>query len=415
LDANYMITNPNANLRKAVVFIRSLDSETAATMLGQLTPEEAAKLRDAIRAVGAIDPEEQADVAAEFRSARPIAAESVTAGVELEITSREAGLEATTDNPPSAAPGRPFHFLEDAPIDILVPYLAREHAQTIAVVLSQLPPPRAASILAALPEKVQAETVDRIAALGETDPASVIVVERELAAWLARRTTGRPGNARRNDVVSSILAAADGRARARIIASLRAHKVELANALAPMTAAPDLAPPLRRRKDPVELNKIAAGTTNRSFAGGAHVSLPVDSQVDIRRNRARAVAPDLTPSQGLQFDDLIHLDNRALAAVLREVNLNVLVLALAGSKEELIRRVCGHLPKRSTRLLRRELRRMGPTRLSDVEAAQHAVALVAAKQLNDLSSRGRDFAASPAIRHAATPTASRPQTPVTVA
>jgi flagellar motor switch protein FliG len=60
------------------------------------------------------------------------------------------------------------------------------------------------------------------------------------------------------------------------------------------------------------------------------------------------------------------------------VDLNVLVLALAGSKEELIRRICSHLPKRLTRTLRRELRRLGPTRLSDVEAAQRAIAQLAA-------------------------------------
>ena len=81
------------------------------------------------------------------------------------------------------------------------------------------------------------------------------------------------------------------------------------------------------------------------------------------------------------FDDLIRLDVRTLAAVLREIEVEVLVLALAGSQEKLAERICGVVPKRVARVLRRNLRQLGPTRLSDVEAAQRAVSLVAAKYL----------------------------------
>jgi hypothetical protein len=56
----------DSNLRKAAVLIRSLDSDTAAVMLAQLSAEEAAKIRAAIREIGALDPEEQAAVAAEI-------------------------------------------------------------------------------------------------------------------------------------------------------------------------------------------------------------------------------------------------------------------------------------------------------------------------------------------------------------
>jgi flagellar motor switch protein FliG len=49
------------------------------------------------------------------------------------------------------------------------------------------------------------------------------------------------------------------------------------------------------------------------------------------------------------FDDLMHLDTRALAAVLREVDVDVLVLALVGSREELAGRICEQVPKRVAR------------------------------------------------------------------
>jgi flagellar motor switch protein FliG len=81
------------------------------------------------------------------------------------------------------------------------------------------------------------------------------------------------------------------------------------------------------------------------------------------------------------FDDLIRLDPRTLASVLRQVDANVMALALAGSRDELVDRICEQMPKRTARAFRRELRRLGPTRISDVAAAQRAVAHIAAQQL----------------------------------
>src|SRR5262245_52355901 len=134
-----LVTNSRSNLRKAAVLLRSLDSETAAVMLGQLSREEAGSLRAAVRELGAIDPEEQADVMAEFRSARPAIARRSARGVELEISQATIHNSDTIAN--EAAPrgtAKRFEFLANAPTSAVVPYLAREHAQTIAVVLSHL-------------------------------------------------------------------------------------------------------------------------------------------------------------------------------------------------------------------------------------------------------------------------------------
>ncbi len=49
------MTNVDPNLRKAAVLLRSLDADTAAVMLGQLSAEEAATIRAAMRAVGQVE------------------------------------------------------------------------------------------------------------------------------------------------------------------------------------------------------------------------------------------------------------------------------------------------------------------------------------------------------------------------
>ena len=119
-----------------------------------------------------------------------------------------------------------FDFLEQAPIANLVPFLAREHSQTIALVLSFLSPTRAASVLAALPPRQQADAVERLSAIGDIDPDSVKIVEQELAAWLAAQSTERRGP-RSGAAARAILAAASPSNRESILANLKTHKGHL--------------------------------------------------------------------------------------------------------------------------------------------------------------------------------------------
>jgi flagellar motor switch protein FliG len=128
----------NANLRKAAVLLRSVDADTAATLLSQLSVDETAALREAVRVLGPVDPDEQADVLSEFRRQKPPVSELATSGVELSLSSTDQGVTRST-LPVGNAHEKRFDFLDGAPAKKLASYLAREHAQTIAVVLSHLP------------------------------------------------------------------------------------------------------------------------------------------------------------------------------------------------------------------------------------------------------------------------------------
>src|SRR5258708_2891239 len=145
------MTNVNPNLRKAAVLLRSLDADTAAVMLGHLSAEEAATIRAAMRAVGQVETGEQAAVMAGLRGGRSAKQYASGAGdVELTLSSslagesyRERDADLTLTEGIGAGSKR-FDFLENAPTTALVAHLVREQAQTIAVVLSHLPPERAA-------------------------------------------------------------------------------------------------------------------------------------------------------------------------------------------------------------------------------------------------------------------------------
>jgi flagellar motor switch protein FliG len=244
--------------------------------------------------------------------------------------------------------------------------------QTIAVVLSHLPPARAATVLAALPQKLQAETIERLSQLGESDPESVVVVERELAQWMAKRSIGRWCGSERGDTMTTILAAADATTRSEIMANLKTHKV----ALARQFAEPELSRRRERMRKPA-INSERAPKRGIEDAGHDRVAA---------RRATRQIHSFLTrqpPPPSLNFDDLINLHDDALAAVLREVDPHVLALALAGSRDALTDRICGRMPKRVAREFRRRLGQLGPTRLSDVEAAQQNVARIAARRLSE--------------------------------
>lgn len=373
------------NLRKAAVFLRSLDADTAARLLAQLSPDEAQQLRAAARTLGSLDPIEQAEVSAEFHRAKTPGGRTAPKGVELEISSAAASGVAEFGEPPVAQ--KRFEFLEHAPVEALVRFLSREHVQTIAVVLSYLPPRRAAAVVAALPAALQAEAIERLSQLGDTDPDSLTVLERELSDWLAHRSNGRHSAAGRGDAALAILAASDVATRNEIMANLAARKAQLAKQLSPLlpTQPPrDDGRTLAAGRRNIQAEALETGEwksrTNGSDTSppGAQHSLPpgpqpISPRLDIQFPRPAAPAPRF------DFDDLLVLSAAELAAVLRDVHPSVLVLALVGSSDELIDRICEQLPKRAGKAFRRQLGRIGPTRLSDVEAAQRLIASVAGR------------------------------------
>jgi flagellar motor switch protein FliG len=361
------VTTTQANLRKAAVLIRSLDSDTAAIMLGQLSPDEATSIRAAIRALGPMDAEEQADVVAEFRRTRPAMGSAASSGVELELSSHlghdEPSIPANFVH--KSASAERFQFLASASTSVVVRFLAREHSQTIAVVLSHLAPARAAAVLAELPDKLQAETIERLAVLGETDPESVTVLERELAAWIATRGDDRGTVARRRETVTNILAAADEKTRRGILGKLKTHNRALAEEIAPE----------RKPEANAERSNSSINELRRRLS-------PLQRQGNAPQPPAPSPQPPAAPAlPRIAFDQLILLDNATLTTLLRSVDANVLAIALAGSREELVDRICSQMPKATARAFRRELQRLGPTRLSDVEAAQRAIADAAARHL----------------------------------
>lgn len=318
---------PAAKLRKAAILVNSLDAQTADRILEQMPEEQAAQVRRMMVELGDIDSSEQQQVIDEFfdhGSTRPAPddAESLD-GVELDPelarrlnqVSRPAPRAVEHDAKPySGEP--PFRFLCEAHAARITPFLAGEHPQTIALVVSHLPPERAAAVLAALDGALQADVLRRLTDLDETDPEIMREVERGLESKILEQARSDRRRTAGLHAAAGILDAAEPAAKRTLLANLARHDRPLAGKL---------------RQQPPEFD----------------------------------------------FDDFERLDDPALSRVFAVADTELTALALAGASPALVERLLAPLTPSERRQFNRSIENLGPLRLSDVEEAQRQIAELA--------------------------------------
>jgi flagellar motor switch protein FliG len=198
-----------SGLHKAAVLLLSLPRKQAEPLLDRLDPAQAKAVRAEMARLRDPDRNEQEAIVREFAS-----------GNEAIARERE------------GAEGPPFEFLDEVDGGSLLAAIVDENPQTIAFILSYLPPVRAAAVLAELPFDVRRSLIARIAALGETSSEVVRDVEDVLRNRLAEVRDRSPD---RRGVASAV----------RILHAMPpAHERDLLGALA--ESDPDLVQVLRR-------------------------------------------------------------------------------------------------------------------------------------------------------------------------
>ena len=309
---------PTKNVRKAAILLASLDDEHAEALLRQMSPAQAHVLRQAVNSLGEMDAVEQEGVIEEFFRVGPLVPEADVVGIELDAPMPPSLASPRDTQADTGGTATPFRFLHEAPPEKLVPFLEREHPQTIAVVVSQLPADRAAEVLAHLPAPLQIDVARRLVHLEETDPDVLREVERGLESWLCAQVRGEGRGAAGVAALENILGAANPQARHRILSNLARYDRQLAD----------------RVEGP----------------------------------------PPSSPS--LSFADLECMDSASLAIVLHHADSELLTLALAGAAPQFAERAIDLLGGESAPV-RHSLANLGPTRLSDVEEAQRQLAALA--------------------------------------
>jgi flagellar motor switch protein FliG len=308
---------PHANgIRKAAILVASLSRSAADRLLDQIDPEQARSVRQTVVDLGPIDPDEQRRIIDEFFRLRPMVPAKQHSGIELDGTlARRLSLAVPRFAPedlaqPDTSDGKPFRFLHEAEGEKLAGLLVNERPQTIALVLSHLPPERAGSVLARLAPTQQVEVIRRLVDLEETDPEILHEVEQALESRFSEQKLMQRRRKAGSAAVEGILKASDGRVGMQILGNLAAHDRQLAERFSP---------------------------------------------------------------ERLEFEELVHLDEATLATILKAAEPELVMLALVGAPQELIERILRKVPESDANVLRRQLEHVGPTRLSDVEEARRRI------------------------------------------
>ena len=305
---------PTSDIRKAAILLMSLPNEQAAQLLSKLDAKQVEAVSIEIAKLGQVSGDEQESTIHEFASANPSALATSAGGLEVarSLVERALGKRAgsTLDNVRQSIEALPFGFLQKVDSQNLLTFIIDEHPQTIALILSHVPPSQAADIVSGLPAERQLSVIRRIASMGQTSPEIIQEVERGLEKRMA---------------------------------SVMSQQFENAGGVASVA----------------EMLNVIDRATERSLLENLAQEDP-DLVEEIRRLM-------------FVFEDISKLSDRDIQTLLKNVESSQWAMALKGGSEELKDKIFNNMSKRASDLLREEMEYLGPVRLSNVEQTQQQI------------------------------------------
>ncbi len=207
---------------------------------------------------------------------------------------------------------RPFDFVRKADASQILNVLQNEHPQTIALTLSYLDPPQAASVLGSLPADKQVDVIARIASMGVTSPDFVKEAERILERKLSSMGMSESLAVGGIDAIVEIINSVDRGTEKFLLEQLEMHDSELTD----------------------EIRK-------RLFV----------------------------------FEDIAKMSNQAIQRVMRDIENSDLTIALKGAGEtsDVYKLIMANVSKRLAEMIKEDIEMMGPVRVRDVEEAQQKI------------------------------------------
>jgi flagellar motor switch protein FliG len=416
-------------LRKAAVLISALDRDAADALLEQMPEDQASQVRNAVMELPDIGGEEQDQVLREFFSGQTPQQASQPAndgGVELQLgqhhydtsiaDSRQAGhadsvhtapLQPNNSGPNNSGPnnsgrygsGLPggmyqdpslagtraatmhtsgndptapmFEYLKKATPDTLSRLLKTEHPQVTAVVISRLPPEKAAAIIETFDDQLQVDVLHRVAANGEAelhDPG-VQAVAAILNATSQKRQILERLQTRNSPLIP------------------RVGGVEWTpNVNEPSRNEPsDTHDPPQPSSDSLEQTPLPAsdGSISSGSVSVNGVSAAETNSISTQAGGSSGVSDEMSrptaPIRHLTFDDVTRLPDADLAILLRTASPQVVLLSLLGAEPVFVNRLMRQLPPADARRFRERFNQTTPLSLADIDEAQRRLADLAAE------------------------------------
>ena len=307
--------------QKSAILMMLLGEDGAAEILRNLSPKEAQSLGSAMYSVKDIDQETVNHVLNEFLS---IVRQQTGLGFRSGNYIKNVFTKALGDDKAESILTRITPSSSEKPIELLewmdarsiAELISAEHSQIISLVLSYLEYDLAAEVLSLLPVELQPEIITRIATLETVQPDALRNLQEVLQKKFKENSSVKATKIGGVEAAAKIMNFSDTAIEKKILETIKENDGDLLLAI-----------------------------QDRMFI----------------------------------FDNLILSDERALQTLLREIEEEVLALALKGSDEVLRDKLLSCMSKRAASNIKDEIEVMGPVRLSEVQEAQKTIVSVARK------------------------------------
>jgi flagellar motor switch protein FliG len=323
-------------IQRAAILMLALGEVEAAEVMKFLGPREVLKLGAAMATMKAVQHGQVVDVLEAFRKQTEL---NSTVGLDSDEYIRQVLTKALGDDKASVLLSRILGGKDASGIESLkwmdassVSELIRnEHPQIIATILVHLERDQACEILGNFTDRLRNDVVLRIATLDGVQPAAL----REL-----------------NDVLTKLLSGNENIKKS-------------------------------------SLGGVRAAAEILNFMSGEQEGSVMDNIKNYDNDMAQKIMDEM-----FVFDNIIDIDDRGIQLLLREVQSEMLIIALKGASQDLREKIFKNMSQRAGEMMREDLDSKGPVRLSEVEAQQKQI-LQIVRRLSDegqivLGGKGED-------------------------
>jgi len=295
---------------KAAILLMSLGSEWGRPIWDELDDDEVIAVSSTMSKLGGVPKEAVEAMLTDFISQMSLAGAMIGSTLSTErLLSQylpKERLAAIMEEIRGPAGRNMWEKLANVRAHVLANYMKNEYPQTVAVVLTKIPPDHSGRVLSLLPDEFAMEVVQRMLAMGSVQRDVLEKVEQTLKTeFISNISQSRERDA--HELMAEIFNSFDRQTESRFLMSLE--------------------------------------------------EADWDSAERIK-------------SLMFTFDDLTKLDKSSVQTLLRSVEQDVLVLAMKGANESARDFFMNNMSTRAAAMLRDDLEVLGPVRLKDVDEAQ---------------------------------------------
>lgn len=312
-----------SGLQKAAVLLMTLGASTSAEVFKHLGEQEIEMLTSEIVRIRYVDAEIRDMVLAEFAeltangTPEPGGRDFAAQVLEQALGQEKANKLISKAEKPLRA--RPFQSLWDASSEQIARLLKEESPRIIALVISNLPPEKAAEVLPLMDDVTKKEVAMRICSLGSVDADAITEIEEAINARLTS-SEGEVQSISGPAALAEILNSTERSTEELVLESIKAKDASLCEQIRSMM---------------------------------------------------------------FLYEDITRLDDRAIQLVLREVDQEDLRLAVKGSPDEIQSLIFRNMSERAAESLKEDLELLERARQSDIDAAQQRIASTMRRMLAD--------------------------------